>query len=306
MRDGWMLDHNRARDQYQDGVYSGCRNSNVSIGSEDMEIVGEDSGSRGFLVAHGLEVELDDGSVHVGEDYGFEIDGDSGSYEQVLNRLAYSEKMLEAEELDIQDFSRNRISYDDDYDLRNVDGQCTAEDLEQFSVLKNYVQERSDELVKPSIKERLDPVQNIKERLRVRYRRWSYEATPNGLWVWQTLSNAEALAVKEDLIIWPPVVFVHNSSVVNANPDERMIVSIEKLKVIIKGMGFDRGMNKVCRGKHYGGELPRYPFWIASIMLRTNMGGLSSSKLLQGATAPVTDHKTQTRLQVLYMATWVS
>ncbi|KAK3205771.1 hypothetical protein Dsin_019817 [Dipteronia sinensis] len=389
MRDGWMLDHNLARDQYQDGEYSGCRSSNVSRGSEDMEIVGEDLRSRGFLVEHGLEVEveLDDGSVHVGNDNGFELDGDSGSHEEVLNRLPYSEKMLEAEELGIQDFSRNRISYDDVYDLTNVDGQCTAEDLEQFSVLKNSVQEHSDELVKPSIKERLGPVQNIKERLRYsikpcnqitkkrpgplsfscvknheqnklsrtnlddgalgvdfndanmtwsrtepledseRFEQlvqiaflkfvkalyenpaqqskfskqgrmstlkcsvccsnskefvdtlsllqhafmckaaglraehlgfhralclligWSYEATPNGFWVRQTLSNAEALAVKEDLIIWPPVVFVHNSSVVNANPDEWMIVSIEKLKAIIKGMGFDRGMTKVCRGK---------------------------------------------------------
>ncbi|KAK2643571.1 hypothetical protein Ddye_025334 [Dipteronia dyeriana] len=394
MRDGWMLDHNLARDQYQDGEYSGCRSSKVSRGSEDLERVGEDSGSRGFLVEHGLNVELDDGRVHVGEDYGFDIDGDSGSHEEVLNMLPYSEKMLEAEELDVQDFSRNWISYDDVYDLTNVDGQCTAEDLEQFSVLKNYVQEHSDELVKPSIKERLGPVQNIKERLRYSSRHfikpcnqitkkrpgplsfscvknreqnklartnlddfndgalgddfndanmtwsrmepledserfeqlvqiaflkfvkalhenpaqqskfskqgristlkcsvcgsnskefvdtlsllqhafmckgaglraehlgfhralcvligWSYEATPNGFWVRQTLSNAEALAVKEDLIIWPPVVFVHNSSIVNANPDERTIVSIEKLKAIIKGMGFDRGMTKVCRGK---------------------------------------------------------
>ncbi|KAK0603124.1 hypothetical protein LWI29_001627 [Acer saccharum] len=394
MRDGCMLEYNGARDQYQDGEYSGCRSSNVSRGSEDMEIAGEDLGSRGFLVEHGLEVELDDGSVHVGEDYGFKIDGDSGSHEEVLNRLPYSEKMLEAEELDIQDFSRNQISYDDVYDRTNVDGQCTAEDLEQFSGSKNYVQEHSDELVKPSIKERLGPVQNIKERLRYSSRQfikpcnqitkkrsgplsfscvknheqnklsranlddfndgalgddsndanmtwsrmepledserfeqlvqiaflkfvkalyenpvqqskftkqgrmsilkcsvcgsnskefvdtlsllqhafmckaaglraehlgfhkalcvligWSYEATPNGFWVRQTLSDAEALAVKEDLIIWPPVVFVHNSSVVNANPDERMIVSIEKLKAIIKGMGFDQGMTKVCRGR---------------------------------------------------------
>ncbi|KAL5763813.1 hypothetical protein ACOSQ2_016407 [Xanthoceras sorbifolium] len=417
-REGWMLGPHCVHGQYHDGEYSGCRSSNISRGSQDMEIDGDHSGSRGFLVEHGLEVKLDDGSVQVGEDYDFGIDSGgsgTGSYKEVLyENKDGPQQILEAEELGIQHLSRSRISYDDVYDLRNVDGQCTAEDLEQLSVLNDYGfretpdektspflavprQEHSHQLFKPSsvdIKKRLGPAQNIKERLgyssgpfikpysqmvkkrpghlsfpcsknheqnklsitnlddfnagvigdalldvnmkwskiepledsqrfeqlvqnaflkfvkalyenpaqlskftkqgkmstlkcsvccsnskefadalsllqhafmcqaaglraeHLGFHRaicvllgWSYETNPNGFWVRQTLSNAEALAMKEDLIIWPPVVFVHNSSIANANPDERMIVSIEKLKAIIKGMGFDRGISKVCRGK---------------------------------------------------------
>ncbi|KAL5830903.1 hypothetical protein ACOSQ4_016257 [Xanthoceras sorbifolium] len=417
-REGWMLDPHCVHGQYHDGEYSGCRSSNISRGSQDMEIDGDHSGSRGFLVEHGLEVKLDDGSVQVGEDYDFGIDSGgsgTGSYKEVLyENKDGPQQILEAEELGIQHLSRSQISYDDVYDLRNVDGQCTAEDLEQLSVLNDSgfretpdektspflavpMQEHSHQLIKPSsvdIKKRLGPAQNIKERLgyssgpfiksysqmvkkrpghlslpcsknheqnklsitnlddfnagvigdalldvnmkwskiepledsqrfeqlvqnaflkfvkalyenpaqlskftkqgkmstlkcsvccsnskefadtlsllqhafmcqaaglraeHLGFHRaicvllgWSYETNPNGFWVRQTLSNAEALAMKEDLIIWPPVVFIHNSSIANANPDERMIVSIEKLKAIIKGMGFDRGISKVCRGK---------------------------------------------------------
>jgi len=57
----------------------------------------------------------------------------------------------------------------------------------------------------------------------------------NKSWVCEILSDAEALALKEDLIIWPPVVIIHNSSIQNKNPDERIIVSIEALHAILKG-----------------------------------------------------------------------
>lgn len=57
----------------------------------------------------------------------------------------------------------------------------------------------------------------------------------SGEWHCEFLSNAEASAFKEDLIIWPPVVIVHNSTIDNKNADERVVVSTEKLDVKLRG-----------------------------------------------------------------------
>ncbi|KAL6341733.1 hypothetical protein AAG906_037977 [Vitis piasezkii] len=78
---------------------------------------------------------------------------------------------------------------------------------------------------------------------------WNSEVTPNKPWVHQVLPAAESLALKEDLIIWPPVVIVHNSSIGNSDPDERMIVTIDMLVTILRDMGFDGGKTQICRGK---------------------------------------------------------
>ena len=64
---------------------------------------------------------------------------------------------------------------------------------------------------------------------------WNSEMTPNKPWVHQVLPAAESLALKEDLIIWPPIVIVHNSSIGNSDPDERMIVTIDMLVTILRG-----------------------------------------------------------------------
>ncbi|OMO57670.1 hypothetical protein CCACVL1_25711 [Corchorus capsularis] len=78
---------------------------------------------------------------------------------------------------------------------------------------------------------------------------WNSTAASNGLWSQKALPEAEALAIKEDLIIWPPVVILHNSSIAATNSDDRIIVSIEALEAFLADMGFDRGIFKVCRGK---------------------------------------------------------
>lgn len=77
---------------------------------------------------------------------------------------------------------------------------------------------------------------------------WKSAEILNSQWVHQVLPNAETVALKEDFIIWPPVVVIHNSSIGNINPDGRVIVSIEELEAILKDMGFG-GKIKVCRGK---------------------------------------------------------
>ncbi|ONI01094.1 hypothetical protein PRUPE_6G121100 [Prunus persica] len=78
---------------------------------------------------------------------------------------------------------------------------------------------------------------------------WDSAAVSNGTWIQRCLPDAEALALKEDVVIWPPVVVIHNSSIANKKPDERVIVSIEGLGAILKGIGFGGGKTKVCRGK---------------------------------------------------------
>ncbi|KAL4292700.1 hypothetical protein HN51_043051 [Arachis hypogaea] len=78
---------------------------------------------------------------------------------------------------------------------------------------------------------------------------WRDTPASDGLWVWQALPASEASNLKNDLIIWPPVVLIHNSSVANSNPDKRVIISIEGLEAILKGMGFGGGKTKVSRGK---------------------------------------------------------
>ncbi|XWS52843.1 hypothetical protein CRYUN_Cryun11dG0107100 [Craigia yunnanensis] len=78
---------------------------------------------------------------------------------------------------------------------------------------------------------------------------WNSMAASNGLWALKTLPDAEALAMKEDLVVWPPTVILHNSTIAATNADGRIIVSIEELEAFLKDKGFGRGISKVCRGK---------------------------------------------------------
>ncbi|XP_057484536.1 uncharacterized protein LOC130770911 [Actinidia eriantha] len=76
---------------------------------------------------------------------------------------------------------------------------------------------------------------------------WQSAEILNSQWVCQLLPDAETVAHKEDLIIWPPIVVFHNSSIRNTNPDAQ-IISTEMLEAILRDMGFGAKI-KVCRGK---------------------------------------------------------
>ncbi|XP_057955806.1 uncharacterized protein LOC131149398 [Malania oleifera] len=78
---------------------------------------------------------------------------------------------------------------------------------------------------------------------------WNSEVAPNSLWVCEALPDTEAFALKEDLIIWPPVVIIHNGSIENTDPAKRMVVTPEVLKDHIRETGFGGANAKVCRGK---------------------------------------------------------
>ncbi|XP_043699878.1 uncharacterized protein LOC122650539 [Telopea speciosissima] len=77
---------------------------------------------------------------------------------------------------------------------------------------------------------------------------WNSIVPSGGTWVRADLSHAEASSLKEDLILWPPLVIIHNSSIGNNNPDRRKVIAIEEMEVILKDMGFGGGKTKVCHG----------------------------------------------------------
>lgn len=59
---------------------------------------------------------------------------------------------------------------------------------------------------------------------------WKSEVAPNVVtWSPETISSAETLAQKEDLIIWPPVVVIHHSS--TSDPG----TTVEALEIFIRG-----------------------------------------------------------------------
>uniref|UniRef100_A0A7N0UT52 XS domain-containing protein n=1 Tax=Kalanchoe fedtschenkoi TaxID=63787 RepID=A0A7N0UT52_KALFE len=64
---------------------------------------------------------------------------------------------------------------------------------------------------------------------------WNCLMAPNSLMSLLVLPESEHLAVKEDLIIWPPVVILHNSSVGDKDLRKQKIVTIGKLESILQG-----------------------------------------------------------------------
>ncbi|KAK5818458.1 uncharacterized protein LOC108483914 [Gossypium arboreum] len=78
---------------------------------------------------------------------------------------------------------------------------------------------------------------------------WDSVAVSKGIWAPKTLPDAEAVAMKEDLVVWPPVVILHNGSIGTTNSGDRIVVSIEELEAFLREAGFGRGISKVCHGK---------------------------------------------------------
>ncbi|KAK9064030.1 hypothetical protein SSX86_017902 [Deinandra increscens subsp. villosa] len=66
-------------------------------------------------------------------------------------------------------------------------------------------------------------------------------------WFPETLSSTETLAQKQDLIIWPPVVIVHNISILNNNSKGEGPTTVEALGEFLRGVGLSAG--KVKLGK---------------------------------------------------------
>ncbi|KAL1557645.1 hypothetical protein AAHA92_08198 [Salvia divinorum] len=77
---------------------------------------------------------------------------------------------------------------------------------------------------------------------------WKTTNHPTSEWRREVMTDAETQVLREDLIIWPPIVVVHNSSIDNTSPGERVIISSEKLDTKLRDMGY-KSILKVCYGK---------------------------------------------------------
>ncbi|XP_027104791.2 uncharacterized protein [Coffea arabica] len=64
----------------------------------------------------------------------------------------------------------------------------------------------------------------------------------------QAISSSEALAQKEDLILWPPVVIIHSISVSAGHPKGQKVFTEEAVEDFLRGKGFSVGKIKVCQG----------------------------------------------------------
>eukprot|EP00258_Populus_trichocarpa_P046191 XP_024462210.1 uncharacterized protein LOC7490910 isoform X2 [Populus trichocarpa] len=65
----------------------------------------------------------------------------------------------------------------------------------------------------------------------------------------EILPAEEAVAQKEDLMLWPPLVVIHNISMSNNNPEHQKVVPIEGVEAFLRGKGIVGGKIKVCLGK---------------------------------------------------------
>ncbi|KAL8162085.1 hypothetical protein V2J09_013574 [Rumex salicifolius] len=78
---------------------------------------------------------------------------------------------------------------------------------------------------------------------------WSPDVPPEEeTWMPRSLPKPEAMAQKEDLIIWQPTVIVHNISLSNNNHQEWKAISLEALESIIRAKSFIRSKIKICLG----------------------------------------------------------
>ncbi|KAJ7942382.1 putative Suppressor of gene silencing protein [Quillaja saponaria] len=53
-------------------------------------------------------------------------------------------------------------------------------------------------------------------------------------WVPHVLPDAEALAQKEDLILWPPLVIIHNISMSDNNPKNWKVITMETIEAVLR------------------------------------------------------------------------
>ncbi|XP_012852876.1 PREDICTED: uncharacterized protein LOC105972461 [Erythranthe guttata] len=71
---------------------------------------------------------------------------------------------------------------------------------------------------------------------------WKFPEDSSSEWHCEPISSAESSALKQDIIIWPPVVIVHNTT------DEGVVLSTENLHMKLTEMGF-QSILKVSNGE---------------------------------------------------------
>ncbi|CAL4903987.1 unnamed protein product [Urochloa decumbens] len=79
---------------------------------------------------------------------------------------------------------------------------------------------------------------------------WNWLVAPDTSKAHHSIPSEEVNAMRGDLMLWPPVVVVHNSSIVNKEKDtEAKIVSMEEIEGVLADMGVPREKVKICHGR---------------------------------------------------------
>ncbi|KAJ6793736.1 Uncharacterized protein M6B38_235000 [Iris pallida] len=79
---------------------------------------------------------------------------------------------------------------------------------------------------------------------------WNWLVPPDTSKAYMSKCDVEVKALKEDLILWPPVVVMNNSSIgVKNNANAPKVITVEAMEGILKGMGFEVAKGRLCRGK---------------------------------------------------------
>ncbi|XAR53481.1 hypothetical protein NMG60_11022052 [Bertholletia excelsa] len=79
---------------------------------------------------------------------------------------------------------------------------------------------------------------------------WNTVVAPDVItWVPEALPDAEARAQKEDLILWPPVVIIHNNSNLENNVERQKVMTLEAVGEFLRGKGFSGGKFRAYFGR---------------------------------------------------------
>ncbi|RLM99997.1 uncharacterized protein C2845_PM06G11920 [Panicum miliaceum] len=79
---------------------------------------------------------------------------------------------------------------------------------------------------------------------------WNWLVAPDTSKAHHSIPSEEVNAMRGDLMLWPPVVVIHNSSIVNKAKDtEAKIVSMEEIEGVLADIGVPREKLKVSHGR---------------------------------------------------------
>ncbi|XP_068650768.1 uncharacterized protein [Aristolochia californica] len=102
---------------------------------------------------------------------------------------------------------------------------------------------------------------------------WNYSRTPDSSKAYQSLPVDDATASKEDLIIWPPVVIVHNTNLGRRKDGRMEGMGNKEMDTKLRDLGFGGGKSKSIYGKegHLG---------ITIVKFANNLDGLKEAERL--------------------------
>ncbi|RAL51165.1 hypothetical protein DM860_005521 [Cuscuta australis] len=108
---------------------------------------------------------------------------------------------------------------------------------------------------------------------------WNAVVGPNitGLAAWQPrqIPHSAALAQREDLILWPPIVIVQNCTKLSSGPQEHQVTSITRVEGCLRGEGFNTSKLKICLGKPANGS-------VVVVKFLATASGLKEAEKLHG------------------------